>query len=104
LSQSLNHPSKQPDWKPERCYSCGFGDFRWLAKHEDWACNVCKAAQFKPKTPDEIQARQQREAREELSSAIAHWGRANNRNWNPTELRAVTEALEQFLRRWECNG
>lgn len=93
----MTQPSKQPDWEPERCYSCGFSDFRWIVKHGDWACSVCGAAQFKPKTPEEIKVRQQCEAREELSSAIACWGRANNCDWNPTELRGVTEAVERFL-------
>jgi hypothetical protein len=97
----MTQANKQPDWEPESCYSCGFSDLRWIAKHEEWACNVCGACQFKPKTPAEIQAKQQREAREELAWAIDYWRRASNRNWNPTELRGVTEAVEQFLRDWE---
>lgn len=99
----MTQANKHPDWEPEHCYSCGFSDLRWIVKHGEWACNVCGAAQFKPKTTEEIQAKQQREAREELISAIACWGRSNNRNWNPTELRDVTEAVEQFLRIWECH-
>lgn len=95
--------SKQPDWEPESCYSRSFSDLRWIAKHGEWACNICGAAQFKPKTPEEIKLRQQREAREELSSVIACWGRANNCNWNLKELRDVTEAVEQFLCGWESH-
>lgn len=97
----MTQASNQPDWEPESCYSCGFSDLRWIAKHGDWACNVCGAAQFKPKTLEEIQAQQQREAKEELASAIACWGRANGRVRNPVrnpaELRAATQAIEQFL-------
>lgn len=93
--------SMELEWKPERCLSCGFSDFRWIEKHRDWACNVCGAAQPKPKTPEEIQARQQSEAHSQLASAIASWGLAHNRGWNLTELNAVTEAVEKFLSHWE---
>lgn len=82
--------------KPEQCYSCGFSDFRWIEKHQQWACNVCGSAQFKPKTPEEIQLRQQEEARSQLTGAIAGWGLAFNRDWNPTEITAATDAVEKF--------
>jgi len=63
-----------------------------LKSTPDWACNVCGSAQLKPKTPEEIQARQQSEAHSQLTSAIALWGLAHNRDWNPTELNAATKA------------
>lgn len=93
----MTQASKQPDWEPDSCYSYGFSDSRGIAKHGEWACNVCGAAQFKPKTLEEIKVQKQSEAREDLASAIACWGRANNRSWNPIELRGVTETVEQFL-------
>jgi hypothetical protein len=95
-------PNTEPRWKsPEKCRDCGFSDFRWIAGHEEWACNVCGAAQFKPKTPEEIKARQQRDARSELTRVLAQWGLAFNKDWNPKELNDVCVDVEKFLSHWE---
>ena len=54
-----------------------------------------------PRPQKKYFSRQQSEAHSQLASAIASWGLAHNRDWNPAELNAATEAVEKFPRNWE---